>query len=214
MRTKEIEAYKQNLKLTKFQREIIVGLMLGDGHLETQSNGRIYRLKVEYGERQKLYLDWIWNIFRDWVKTPPKLKSKRLKSGTIVKSYYFNTYSHGAFRFYAQQFYRDRLKIVPKIIRKLLAPISIAIWFMDDGSWKSDKHRTYVFHVNGYEKKDLINLQEAMKSKFGIETALHRQYENWRIYIKTASAEKFKNLVSPYIIPSMEYKLGNIKPKE
>lgn len=39
-------------KLTEQQREITVGLLLGDGHLETRTNGRTYRLKVEHSEEQ------------------------------------------------------------------------------------------------------------------------------------------------------------------
>jgi len=49
MRLKEIEDYKKDLKLSSLQREIIVGLALGDGHLETHNNGRTYKLKVEHG---------------------------------------------------------------------------------------------------------------------------------------------------------------------
>jgi hypothetical protein len=55
MNIKEIEEIKKNLKLTKKQRGIIVGLLLGDGHLETQNNGKTYRLKVEHSLEQKDY---------------------------------------------------------------------------------------------------------------------------------------------------------------
>ena len=37
MRSKEIEVYKQKLRLSDYQKEILVGLLLGDGHLETQN---------------------------------------------------------------------------------------------------------------------------------------------------------------------------------
>lgn len=215
MHSKIIEAHKANLKLDKLQREIIIGLMLGDGHLETQNQGRSYRLKIEYSERQKEYIDWLWSMFQSWSSKPPQLKIKRLKTGTIIKSFYFTTYSHGAFRFYAQQFYLMGLgKVIPKMIKKLLTPLNVAIWFMDDGSWKSDLHKTYIIHVDGYRKIDLTRIQNAFREKFGIETALHKQYDNWRLYIKTQSANKFKSLIEPYVIPSMQYKLGNNKPKE
>ena len=45
--SRDIEEYKQHLKLTRTQREVLVGLLLGDGHLETQNGGRTYRLKIE-----------------------------------------------------------------------------------------------------------------------------------------------------------------------
>jgi len=43
MYSKEIENQKKRLKLTKRQKEILVGKILGDGHLETQDNGKTYR---------------------------------------------------------------------------------------------------------------------------------------------------------------------------
>ncbi|MBI2591697.1 MAG: hypothetical protein HYW34_03410 [Candidatus Brennerbacteria bacterium] len=215
MRSNVIEEIKKTLKLNKEQRDIITGLMLGDGCLETQNRGQTYRLKVEQSEKHKEYLLWLWKIFKDWTRTAPSLKIKTRPSGTIVKTFYFNTYSHSAFRFYAHQFYsKEGKKKIPKIIKKLLTPLSLAVWFMDDGSWKSDNHRTYIFHVDGYSRFDLLKIQQVLKEKFKIEIFLHRQYENWRIYVKTESAETFRNLIKKHIIASMTYKLGNTLPKE
>jgi len=48
------------------------------------------------------------------------------------------------------------------VIEKLLTPLSLAIWFMDDGSLKSTRHRTYVIHTLGYEKKEVGNVQKIL----------------------------------------------------
>lgn len=206
MNSNQITRLKQGLKLTKLQREIVIGLLLGDGHLESRNKGKLYRLKIEYSERQKEYALWMWNLLKNWTHGEPYQRQKL--SG--VKIIGFTTYSHGAFRFYGQQFYsKEGRKRIPDIIRKLLTPRSIAIWFMDDGSWKSDHHRTYIIHADGYTKNDLERMQDVLEKKFDIETSLHRQYQNWRLYIKTKSAEKFKKLIEPYVIQSMKYKLGN-----
>ncbi len=47
MYSREIKNRKKHLKLLEKQSEILVGLLLGDGHLETQKKGRTYRLKME-----------------------------------------------------------------------------------------------------------------------------------------------------------------------
>lgn len=47
----------KTLKLTQKQREIIMGLILEDGHLETRTNGKTYRL-VEHSIKQKDYVLW------------------------------------------------------------------------------------------------------------------------------------------------------------
>ena len=134
MNTNQIKEYKTDLKLTKRQREILIGLLLGDGHLETQNGGRTYRLKVEQNIVRADYVNWLYQNFKKWILSGPQVKEKfdgRTKKKTV--NVYFNTMSHGAFRFYAQQFYQDKKKVVPKQIGRWLTPLSLAIWFMDDG---------------------------------------------------------------------------------
>ena len=212
MNSKKIEAYKTKLSLTKRQRALLVGLLLGDGHLETQNNGSTYRLKVEHGLMQKAYLLFLHQEFKEWVLSSPKVKLRKGKPA----SYWFSTLSHEAFRFYAQQFYdKNGKKHIPKLIHKLLSPEALAIWFMDDGSRKSNKHTTYNIHTLGYTYDDLVRMQKAIERVFHFEVTLHKQKEKyWRMYIPNKSVQRFIEIVQPHIIPSMKYKLGNITPKE
>ena len=206
MRSIIIEDHKKALTLTKRQRELIVGLLLGDGHLETQNN-RTYRLKVEHGIKQKEYVDWLYENFSEWVHQPPKARTKD-SFGKEIISYGFTTYSSGFLRFYAQQFYSDKEKIIPRVIHTLLSPLAIAIWFMDDGSWKSSAHRTYIIHALGYRKSELNLVRKVFQKKFGIRVGIHKQYERWRIYVYSDSSERFRKLIEPHVIPSLKYKLG------
>lgn len=208
MNTKEIREYKKTLELNDIQGSILVGTLLGDGHLETQDKGKTYRLKLEHQIGQRDYLEWIYDQFKEWVPGGIRSRVKKNGYGYVL----FDTYSHGAFRFYAQQFYPNGKKEIPKLFNKLLDPMVLAIWFMDDGSWKSDKHKTFIIHTLGYSKKDLELVQKVLKKKFGLETSLHAQKgKYWRLYIKSESAEKFRNLIEPYTskIPSMQNKMGN-----
>lgn len=209
MNSNETNSYKKKIRLTSRQRSIIVGKLLGDGHLESQDEGRTYRLKIEHSIKQKEYVDWLYEELKNLVGKPPYIK----KRGEF-KSYGFFTYSLGSLRFYGHQFYSGNKKIIPKLIHKLINPLVLAIWFMDDGSYKSLDHKTYIIHTLGYSKKDLNLLKEAFKKKFDIDVALHRQSNKWRIYIKSASANLFRSIIYPYIISSMKYKLGEHKPKK
>jgi len=210
MRSNEIESFKKKLKLNKKQRSILVGLLLGDGHLETSNRSRTYRLKVEHSLKQKEYVNWLYEEFKNLVRTTPQVKMRK----RAQDSYWFSTYSLGAFRFYAQQFYEGGKKRIPKLISKLLDPLALAIWFMDDGSYKSEKHKTYIIHALGYGKKDLELIKDVLQKKFDVEIGLHKQYDRWRIYIYSDSAKKFAELIGSYVIPSLKYKLGNTLPKK
>jgi len=211
MRSREIEGKKKHLKLSQKQRDILVGLLLGDGHLETQNDGRTYRLKIEHSINQREYVDYLYKEFKNWCNQDPKVKNR----GGKTDSYYFTTYSHGSFRFYGQQFYPKGKKVIPDIVSKLISPIGLAIWFMDDGSLKSKHHSTYVLHTLGYTKMDLERMKDVLKRKFSIDSRLHKQKDRyWRIYILSESSNMFRKLVEKYIVPSMRYKLGNTMPKE
>ena len=111
MRSNKIEAYKNTLKLSDEQKEILIGVLLGDGHLETQNHGRTYRLKIEHALYQEEYTLWLYEKFKAWVLTPPQEKRHTVFS-QMYREHWFSTISHGAFRFYAQQFYRKH-KVLP-----------------------------------------------------------------------------------------------------
>ena len=55
----------KNLKLSSELREIIVGKLLGDGHLETQNDGKTWRLKIEHSIKQKEYVIHQYHLFSE-----------------------------------------------------------------------------------------------------------------------------------------------------
>lgn len=211
MNTKEIREKKKQLVLSKRQRELMVGLLLGDGHLETQNGGRTYRLKVEHGAQQREYLEWLAREFEGWLLSGWYEKQKGEK---VV--YGFTTMSHPTLRFYATQFYQNGKKRMPPLIKRLMTPLALAIWFLDDGSAKSSKHRSLVIHSLGYTLKDLVLVQDALRH-LNVESATHKQRNgSFRLYIPTKSSHLVADFVRPILkhVPSLAYKVENIKPKE
>lgn len=207
MRSKAIEEYKAQLKLSDVQKDILVGILLGDATLETQNNGRTYRLKVEHGLSQKAYLDHLYNVFKDWVPTPPRLRSLTSPSGRIYENIRFSTLSHDSLRFYAHQFYRVGKRRVPKLIARWLTPRALAYWYMDDGSIKSKQSKGVIFNTQGYSQHDVLRLAKILETLFHLEAKPRKQTEGYQIYISGRSYERFKDLVSPYILPEMMYKI-------
>lgn len=213
MHSLEIDRDKRRLKLSPRQREILLGKLLGDGHLETHNAGRTYHLKIEQSERQKFYVDWLQSEFQEWIRTPAQLKEqKQIYRGQerTYKKYWFNTYSSGAFRFYAQQFYRNGKKEVPKALYKWLTPLSLAVWYMDDGSIKSNAHRTVLMNTQGFDRKSLQYLQEALRKKFEVKSVIRKQKDGTQIYIPSESVDTFLTLIHPLILPSFRYKLPKV----
>ena len=188
------------------QRSIMVETLLGDGHLETQNQGRTYRLKIEHSIKQKEYTDLLYQNFKSWVNDAPKEKYKVVKGKTYT-NYCFQTRSVGEFRFYGQVFYdKNGKKVVPEFIDKLLTPFAFAVWFMDDGSAKSKQHKALILNTQCFSKKDLKLLIEALKKRFDVEAKLRPQKEGCQLIIPRP--ERFMELILPYLRKEFYYKLG------
>ena len=207
MRSNDIEKYKLSLKLNAEQHEVLVGILLGDAMLETQNRGMTYRVKVEHGVSQKAYTEHLYGILKDWVLTQPKIRQVTLSNGKTYGKVTFSTLSHGAFRFYAHQFYPCGKKTVPELIERWLTPRAVAYWFMDDGSVKSKESKGVIFNTQGYRKEDVGRLACILRKKFNLDAKPRRQKEGYQIYISGKSYENFKNLVSSHMLEEMKYKI-------
>jgi hypothetical protein len=102
--------------------------MLGDGYLEP--HGRGVRLQVNHGAAQKAYAEWKHEQLRELAPSP-------LYHCAKVKYPFcrFVTKSHPYLIELREMFYLDGKKVVPSQISELLkTPLSLAVWFMDDGT--------------------------------------------------------------------------------
>src|SRR5258708_9186345 len=187
MRSRAIEAYKSDLELSSVQRETLVGLLLGDACLETQNRGRAYRLKIEQCARQQAYVDRLYVLFEDWVLTPPAARTKRASNGSVSANLAFQTVSHSAFRFYAQQFYVDGVKRVPELIHHWLTPRGLSYWFMDDGSLKSSQSKGVILNTHCFERQDVERLAHSLSSIFGLQLKPRRQSHGWQLSVSVTS---------------------------
>lgn len=192
-------------RISKIQKDIIIGKILGDGHLETVNN-KTFRLRIEHSIRQKDYVDWLYNELRDLASNKPKVK-KQIVQGKEYTKYWFNTGYSPSFRFYYHQFYNNKKKVIPKLIHKWLTPLALAIWFMDDGSIKSKFHKAKILNTQSFDSESLNRLQQALRRRYNIETKLRKQKEGYQIYILSSEVDKFKAIIDKYILPSFRYKL-------
>lgn len=196
-------------KLTQRQHEILVGILLGDASLQTESNGRTYRLRVSQSEQHKDYLFHLYEEFKNLTTSPPiqyQFQDARNPGKTYTR-WSFATTQQDCFRFYAQQFYNGQEKKVPKLIHKWLTGIAIAYWYMDDGAqkWKG-KSLGVRFCTDNFLKSDVQLLATVLNTKFKLTTSLQKKKNGWRLYISSYSYQILKDLIFDNIQLSMRYK--------
>ena len=184
--------------LTQEQKSIIIGTLLGDGYLRIVPGRKNAFLEINHSISEKDYVDWKYQKLKNLVKSPPKTrkgKGKRI-------AYRFFTRQHPEITELYQEFYQNREKITPNL---KLNPLIIAVWFMDDGS---KSYRTCYLNTQRFSLQSQKRLIKMLRGQCGIESSLNKDKEYYRIRIKQSSAERFKELIQNYIIPTMKYKLG------
>ena len=212
---------KKNFKLSKRQREVLVGLMLGDGSLmasealHNKKNPATYRLVVLQSDKHKAYVFHLYEIFKKFINSPPKyyqFSDPRNPNRTYGR-WSFSTRFQSCFRFYGQQFYKyegngvNRKKVVPKIVCKLLTPRSLAYWYMDDGAAKwQGKSKGLRFCTDNFTKSEVQHLILCLQRKFKLECSTQAKGGNDRIYVKSESYYRIKELIFNYLIPEMVHK--------
>ena len=187
--------------------EIVVGTILGDGCLER--NGLNVRLRIDHSVSQKAFVEWKFRQLKELDPSFPKLV-QRLGSRTkkLHVNYRFTTKTTPLLNGYFSDFYgADGSKRIPQSIASILAtPLSLAVWYMDDGGRRGDCSSGYL-NTNAYSVADVEVLKECLFVRFGILTTTHFAAGKPRIYIPSWQFRRFCELVSPEVIEEMRYKL-------
>ena len=208
-------------KLSKEQKSLLIGLLIGDGTISSN-----FVFKLSHSVEQREYLEWKIKL----------LDKFQIKNNGIKE--YISTcgYNIGKGVLYSQISVIPTIKAlrrtiyIPKktITRKLLnwlTPLEIAIWYMDDG------------HINVNTSKQRSSIQHTIKiatcvDESTVEVIIQYFLDVWNIKfrkfpegkntfsIASSSEEdysKFVNLIKPFVeqVPSMLYKIrDNFTKKE
>lgn len=180
--------------LSDVQQQVILGCVLGDGYMRKKTHAH---LQITHSIKQKKYVDWKYQILKNLVISPPS--AYRGNAGRV--GYRFFTRSLSEITLIHDKFYCNGVKTVPKNIN--ISPLTLAVWYMDDGS---KNNRASYFNTQMFDQTSQINLLNAL-SKLGIEANLNRDKKYYRIRTLVSSTPRLVNLINPYVISSMRYKI-------
>ncbi len=192
--------------LTGIQKEVLVGLLLGDGSLEFDGcHGT--RLQVKQADCRKDYVYWLYEHFANITKTVPKQRPD-------TRQWYFGTRYRTDLEELRQQFYVNRRKVVPRNISEMpLTPLSIAVWFMDDGhlDYRARSHYAYRISTDSFTSNEVELLREMLQVRFGIRSSLHmtlcRGKRYPQIYVGKEGRDVFYHTVQAHVLPCVRHKL-------
>ena len=184
------------LSVSERQKEILIGCILGDAYIAPRG-----KIRIEQSEKQREYVEWKYSelISLCYPKGPRDLIHRLKTTHKEYHSIFFDTRQY--FRSWRQIFYSGKQKIFPKDM--ILTPLSLAVWYMDDGCWTGKK---CVISIESFKGESCRNIQELLFKQFGIYTTIGR---NGKLTVRKRSQVIFYGLISPYILSSMKYKIPN-----
>lgn len=202
---------KENLTLSEIQKEVLIGVLLGDAHLSRPKSTHNTKLVFDQSNSlHKEYLLHLYDIFKSLTNTEPYTTNRKpdARTGKVYNSIKFSTLSLPCLNYYHELFYKDGKKIIPNNISELLTARGLAYFIMDDGG-KSHYKQT-ILHTRFYTKSEVELLKETLFKNFGLTSRLEeKSKDQWILYIQVKQDVKHKlsNLVKPYMHDSMLYKL-------
>lgn len=201
--------------LSQKQKDIIVGTLLGDGSLE-HDKFKASRLQIKQSERKKEYVMWLYENLANLVRTPPKQRPD-------TNQWYFSTRSLRSLEEFRRLFYENKRKIVPESIKDLLqSQISLAVWFMDDGTldYREKSHYSFSISADDFTVDEAKLLTAVLEERFGvissIQTPSSRGKQYTKLYIGKDGRDRFLEIIRPSILSCFEYKLppnNNLTPQ-
>lgn len=193
------------------QKSVIIGNVLGDGYLHPNTNDNYY-LNMTHSIKQIDYLEWKKSMLSPFVvsESPYRREHNGFGSKTTLISY--NTVIHPWLRELRHMFYIDGKKVISPSILNMVDELALAVWFMDDGSLNR-KYGTMLLSTFSFSYEENLLIQDWFLEKWGILVKLekHKQRsgkETFGIRINRSVAPKLIEIISPFIIDSMKYKVS------
>lgn len=214
-----IKRLQNEVPLSQEAKDVIIGSLLGDGHITP--NGYF---SEKHSEKQVGYLEWK----ADFLK--PILNSKSFYFGKYIDKRYgstnysfcLRTTTHSFLHEMRKKFYKNVngniTKTLPKDIGELMNERVLAIWFMDDGStdWHTRKEdnsqRQCKFSSESFSMEENQLLLDVLVKKWGIISNIRFRMPNIEFHpyirVETESSEKLLNVVRPFVVPELAYKVS------
>ena len=205
-------------------KSAVVGMVLGDGCITNPKGRTNCILSIQHSVAQKEYalykkdlLEYLTAVsIYEYYRPDTREEFKGTKPSVTI-----HTRRHPFYSKLRDRMYVDGRKQITEHILKIISPLGIALWYMDDGTFIPRMRTMYGNQARDWQLRiATCSFSEAEHSlaqyyfnkRFNITWKIERRKnrnDNWQYLLalyKISEIEKFFNLVGKYIVPSMSYK--------
>lgn len=190
-------------------KEVLLGILLGDGSLSSKYGVINGAVDFSHSVNQKEYFDETVRLLGSGNCSIRKLTSGY---GSQMFSCHYKTNSE--FKELVKSIcWNGEKKYISEEWCSMLTPISLAFWYMDDGSIRnaddSNARPRLSLATNNFDNDECQLLVDCLDKRFNIKAKVFNEdsYKGNTIILDTDNTDKFCALVAPYIFDSMKYKL-------
>ena len=209
----------QQISLSDRCKSIICGTLLGDGCLQKTTGYKNVRLSIRHSQTQEEYFHWKSANLQE-IASPRSVQIQSPDAGSYStkKKFLFQSRAlESLTTLYELTYKKKSLRIRRRWLNRL-TPLSLAIWWCDDGSIIGSPRRRGVLCTDGFDEKSVRRLAQYLEKVWKIYAHVgpisrSRKYGNYskekyfRLWFSTEELKKFLRIIMPHIpVPSMVYK--------
>jgi hypothetical protein len=190
-------------QLTQRQEELLLGTLLGDGHMNAPSDASA-RLSEQHCKSQEAYLRWKVDLLGPYVSRiadTVKEDGDRTYEGVV-----YTTHSCAQLRPWYDLFYHHGRRIFPKDLHERITPFALAVWYMDDGSILREFHPRIAFGLSSLSLRRACRALRALGFK--------PQYQDEGSISFPGQDERFFEMVAPHMPECMAYKVPTLTARK
>ncbi len=201
---------KTNSLYNKEQLAVLVGTILGDGYIEKTNN-----IRFNHSENQLKYLQ-----FKKDILGGGEIKNNNdaiCKKGVFKNTYRFNAPGNAQTKHLRSLFYDNNKKTI-KNITQYIDEMSLAFWYMDDGSLQGNKYPYISLNTQSYSMTDNMILCDFFENKWNVRPKIDAYVQRRNLLSDTSKnhhkmrficedSDKIFSMIAKYIPKCMEYKL-------
>ena len=188
-------------------------MVLGDGFLDRTIAKENSRIRLQHSNKQRDYCLWKSEMLK-YLTNITIIEDKKVNAVRIQSS------RHPFYTRLREWVYVSSRKTVTEHALKIITPLGIAIWYMDDGCfcksgrWVDDY--SVQLYTNSFSEAENNLIQYYFKKKWGVDWTVYSKNErgekHYFLSLRNTKAQRkidtFFSLIRPYIHKSMLYKLG------
>jgi len=188
---KHIYSDLKKTSFSNFQKSLIIGSILGDGHIEKRDNLKNAIFREEHSVGQVEWLKWKYNKLKPFTTANmwerDRGNTQLFPNGKGGKAYYnidkvcaMTTGSHPYLTELHKLFYKERIKVVPKdFVRNNFNDVVLAVLIGDDGNFSDNSLRIctdsftkdevyFIADICSNIYKSRITVREEKKDRFRV----------------------------------------------